>query len=101
MTATIREVKIGEVFTVTLQEKATTGYLWEHISKDDFEVISVRTVMNDVQGRHAIVGGTATRIFSLQAKTPGEFDLNFAMRRPWQRDSNPIESYHEIIMVSE
>ena len=101
MTETIREVRLDEVFTVTLTEKASAGYLWELLSGDKFDMIGVRIVLNDTQGRHEVIGGWVTKVYSLRAKVAGEFDLDFVMKRPWEKNSNPIERYHEIISVLE
>lgn len=101
MTDTIREVKLGEVFTVVLQEIASTGYRWEFNSAEHFNLLKIDILTPDLQGRHVPVGGSITMVYSLQGRVPGQYALEFAMRRSWEKNSNPIETYREIIIVLE
>lgn len=97
----VRQVKSDDIFVVELLENPSAGYLWELVSKDEFEIRSISTKMDNSKDFEDLVGAPVVKIFFLQAKAPGEFDLRFSKKRPWEKHSPPVDTYHELIVVSE
>lgn len=92
----MRRVKKDEIFTVELDEMAAAGYQWRFVAQSNLEVRGITSQIQDEQA----VGGAVTKIFFMQAKETGEYELVFELVRPWEK-KNPVRHHHEHIDVSE
>lgn len=93
----IRDVKKDEIFTVEIEENASTGYLWKFVEKDNVEVrgISTKPLRDD---EVVLVGGAHIKIFFMQIKEVGEYELVFTLQRPWE--GTVVRHHHEHFSVS-
>ena len=78
----VRTVQNGQPFTVTLEERLSTGYTWTLEPPVSFSVTETLEVQDAPAGH---VGGTARRTFTLTPLRPGSFHLTFRHARSRQR----------------
>ena len=92
----IRQIKTNEVFAITLQGKPSTGYLWKFVSVDGITLTNQihRTINENV------IGGPTEITFFFRTDKPGEYKVKLIKVRPWEKNTPPIESYEETILVS-
>lgn len=92
----VREIKISEVFTVSLKGNPSTGYLWKFVNVDGI------TLANQIHRSvdETTVGGPTFVTFFFRADKAGEYKLKLVKVRPWEKTTPPIEVYEETIMVS-
>ena len=95
----IRYIKMNEEIQISLNERASTGYVWELKSKDNF-TLTKRLVINQNVAFEA-PGSSSEYCFCFMPKRPGEHILRLEMVRPWERQAPPVEVYEETIFVSE
>jgi len=93
----VRQVKRAEIFTVELEEPAASGYQWNFIPQEHLEIRGIHTRIVD---EAPVVGSSVIKIFLLEAKELGEYELVFDLVRPWEK-KNPVRHHHENIDVSE
>lgn len=96
----IRFIKKDDVFSITLRSNASTGYVWKLATEDNFYVTDIRPARVDLNPLD-LVGGPSDMIYYVRPKHPGEHRLRFEKRRPWEKNSQPVETYEEIVVVSE
>lgn len=77
----VRTVQQHQPFTVTLEERASAGYIWTLTPPWAFTVQETQEVPIQPAG---YVGGTSQRTFTLTPHTPGSFHLTFVYARPWE-----------------
>jgi len=99
MSKIVKRVKAGETFSISRIETPGNGYLWKMQSSDNFSVEGIKTEMDTSNGFQEIVSGSVTKIFFIKAKNIGEFEIKFVKIRPWEKNSEPLEIYSEIITV--
>ena len=81
------EAAVGETFEIDLEGVPTAGFLWEAVSvPEDL----MRLVDDDVDAPPGPIGGAALQRFRFEALAPGEAELRFSYRRPWE-SSPPAE----------
>jgi predicted secreted protein len=97
----IRHVKKGDVFTIDFIENPSTGFLWKMEAGKDIELRGVSTITDNSGPPEEMIGSPITKVFFLQINEPGEYNLLFAKKRPWEKSAPPIETYQEIIKVLE
>jgi predicted secreted protein len=81
--------RVGEIFEIELREPATAGYRWS-IDRLPPEVHLV-----DDQRDTAVVGRSGSALnhkFRLRASEPGDFQITFALRRPWEQQSAEVKT---------
>lgn len=94
----VRFVKLDERIEITLKSNASTGYVWQHVSKNDFDFLNARP-NKQYDPNTMAVGSSIDMTYTLLPKREGEFILRFEQRRPWEKNSSPINVYEEVIMV--
>jgi predicted secreted protein len=93
----VREIRAvqGETFDVTLQGVSGSGFRWElDLPQGASPVVLAGEEVDRPDPSR--VGGSATPRFSFEAVEPGELELRFVYRRPWESDP-PLEE--EIVSV--
>ena len=89
-------LKQGELVNVTLEENASTGYMWDvTISNPNVLSIVYKGEVLDpgsVGERDLVVGAPYEVEWIFQAENPGETVVVFSLRRPWE-SSHPIETF--------
>jgi predicted secreted protein len=75
------------VVELSLAETPGSGYLWTMGDLPrGLEEIDRRF---EGSSEADVVGGSGRRIFRLRASTPGEYELEFRLKRPWEEE--PLE----------
>jgi predicted secreted protein len=82
---------------VRLPEAPTTGYQWSLVSAPP----GVRETGREYEqpAREARAGGAGTRVFVLDASTPGRHELEFRLQRPWEAE--PLERRVMTLVVAD
>jgi predicted secreted protein len=75
-------VRDGDVLVVEVQERPTTGYLWD-VSLDDLGHRVGDWVIREAN----LYGAPVTRRFAMQVHAPGTANLRMVHSRPWDRTS--------------
>jgi len=75
-------VAMSEEFTVALQSIATTGYVWK-IESLPGAIQLVGTETERAAGE-ARPGDSTRQVFRFRALAAGEYELAFALARPWE-----------------
>lgn len=95
-----REVaaRVGETFTITLQENATTGYRWaiDHFDADALESLESQAKYPQEQR----VGARGEATFSFRAKRAGSTDIALKYWRHWEGDKSIIQRYRAHVDVA-
>lgn len=85
---------------VILKSNASTGYVWKLTSTDCFELIGTAPA-KPYNPQAMSIGSPIDMIYTVKPKHSGEFLLRFEKRRPWEKNTDPVEVYEEFIMVAD
>jgi inhibitor of cysteine peptidase len=94
-------VNQGEVVEVRLEANPSTGYEWE-IIQNDAEIL---TPLGDPKfelpapTEPPIVGAPTMQIFQFSAAKAGKANLKLEYRRPWDKESKPLDSFAVTVIV--
>jgi inhibitor of cysteine peptidase len=85
------EVKVGKMFTVTLESNASTGYSWEIAEPlDETKVKLVESLYNAAKTDR--VGAAGVELWVFKAVGAGETTISMKYVRPWEKDAAPAET---------
>ena len=75
----------GVPFDVAILASPGTGYLWLLHEPP----AAIRLLKEETEQTQAapVAGGTSRQLFHLIAASPGEYELVFELRRPWEADA--------------
>lgn len=94
------QVSPGDTVAVTLDQTASTGYLWSvdepHV-KSNASILELRD--DEVRGS-ALVGGKGSAEWIFEATEPGTTQLQFKLWREWEGDKSVIERFEATVKVS-
>lgn len=93
----IKHLKVNEVFTITLQGNPSTGYLWKFANIDGITLTN--QTHKTINGN--LVGGPTEITFFFRTDKPGEYNIRLLKVRPWEKNTPPIQTYEETVMVSQ
>jgi inhibitor of cysteine peptidase len=74
-------VKLGQKFTVTLEENASTGYEWTYTIKDN----GITLISTDTE---PLVGASENKQWTFKAGKIGTYKLVFTLARPWKKNNS-------------
>jgi predicted secreted protein len=78
-------VKAGQKFSVFFNEAASAGYLWSvSENKDNIDVQGVTVLVPRSKLRR--IGGESQIEFSGRVEKPGDYEIEFAHKRPWNNE---------------
>jgi inhibitor of cysteine peptidase len=85
VTSEIIQVPVGGEFSVRLESNPTTGYAW------DVETLSegVELLVGEYEksaGEHP-PGDPGIQAFRFRARKAGEYQINFILKRQWEKDA--------------
>jgi predicted secreted protein len=83
MSKDVIAVEVDEEFTISLQSIATAGYLWKIESLP--EGVEHLGTENQKPSGEAKPGSPTTRVLRFRARKTGEYELVFALARPWEK----------------
>lgn len=75
-------VAVDEEFTVSLETIATAGYLWKIESLPN--AIQLLGTGNEKPPGERKPGDSTNQIFRFRAPEPGDYEIKFALGRPWE-----------------
>ena len=80
-------VKVGQHFTITLEENPSTGYMWEDPEISDTEVVKlVSSPKVDDPSEPELVGAPTKVKWEFEALEVGTATIVFKYKRPWEED---------------
>ena len=81
-----RVVQVEKRFSIDLEAMPGAGYMWEMTRKPaEFELLSQKVV-----SRSKEIGGNSTQRFLILAHQPGNYSLEFELKRKWE--ALPVET---------
>lgn len=91
------EVKPGDTIVIDLEENVSTGYSW---ALDDVPQPLMR-VTEDSQtgGPGGRMGSPGHRRIAISAIGPGEAEIRAFLRRPWEKDQPPAQTFTVRVVV--
>lgn len=78
---TLRTVSTGKAFPIELEAVPGAGYMWE-LTRAPGEV---ELVSQDIVSISKATGGNSTQRFLLVAHKAGDYSLEFALKRKWEK----------------
>ena len=86
-------------FIIELESDASTGYDWEYVmsAPDIVEQISYEYVLSGVP----LTGTGGKTVFTFESVRPGDVELTFCYRQPWDTDSVPEMTVQVLLSVNE
>ena len=93
------EVRVHEVFELSLPAKPTTGHLWEIVDQPD--AVAIESWRWDPEGidpyEPAALDIPIFRVWRMHATEAGEFELTFRCWQPWEGESSIADTFHVFI----
>ncbi len=91
--SSVRTVNVGKAFSIELEALPGAGYIWEMAqTSGEFELVS-----QDVVSISRSVGGNSIQSFLLIAHQPGDYSLEFELKRKWEK--KPVKTTKFSIQV--
>ena len=89
--------KIGDEWSVSLNENPSTGFLWTMTVKGN-ETAEITEYYTEGENDESIVGKPGIRTWKIKAIKTGMLELHFIYSRPWDKDNiqNKIDLYYSI-----
>lgn len=81
------QLQIGENFALRLPGRGTAGYGWIFQASGADKILSVTHSTAAPATTGASLTGSADEIFTLRGLSPGRMQLQFELRRSWEKDT--------------
>jgi inhibitor of cysteine peptidase len=91
------DINRGQTLVVSLPGNPSTGYLW-HLDEVD-EQILIQTGGATFEPQSEQAGAPGLHTFHFQAVQAGETVLRFVYQRPWEKDTQPLETFSVRVSV--
>ena len=88
------ELGAGDVFSVRLNENATTGYRWTVENAGGLETVADRFERGGGE-----IGTGGVRVLQFRSPGSGRHELHLKNRREWEGDSSVLERFNVTIVV--
>lgn len=92
-TTTEAEVGVGQEYELRLPGLGAAGYRWSLAPEQGDLPVSVRRSPTPPPSSPPLPGASADETLLVSASEPGEFQLRFEQRRPWETGSPPHRSH--------
>ena len=93
------KVDAGSNFTITLESNPTTGYKWEIANMLDVRLLELVDSKYEPT-RTDLVGAPGKEKWTFKAKKVGKTIVSFDYARPWEKDTEPVQTSYFIIIIS-
>jgi inhibitor of cysteine peptidase len=93
-------VSVGDRLVVRLEANLSTGYSWGLQAMEPPLLIAVGDPEVERTGS-AAVGAPVTQVLRFQASLPGEAELVFLYRRPWETGAPPAQVFRTRVVVTQ
>lgn len=80
-------VKSGDLFSVRLEENASTGYAWTVEHYNDVQLIKTITDQAMNNGTEEIVGAPSMKTWIFKCDEPGEYKIKYTYERSFEKNS--------------
>lgn len=99
-------IRPGAVHRVVLGGLGSAGYLWEFEVDGPPGVIAVRPDFPTQKettrtNRSTLQTSSVEHLFTIEALKPGQAEVRFLLRRPWQRETPPVRTITVHVTVPE
>jgi predicted secreted protein len=90
-------IRPGTTYRVVLGGLGSAGYLWEFEVEGSPGVIAVHpdfsTQKETMHPNHSTLQTSSVEhLFTIEALKPGQAEVRFLLRRPWQKDTPPVRT---------
>lgn len=86
----INTFKVGQKFSVVLEENATTGYSWTYTKND--KVIKLVNEISRCFCDKKLLGAPTTKVWIFKATKKGNYEIKFSYARPWEKKTPPVKT---------
>lgn len=98
----IRKINKNEIFTITFNEKLSSGYKWFTNKTNEIEFIGSK--INDLslgcnEYGHDSANNVIQTIFYFKSNIIGTFLVKFFRKRPWEINTPTKTTYEEMIDI--
>jgi predicted secreted protein len=83
-----KKMNVGETIKIELEGHSGSGYSWEYTATPN----NLLEIEHDAVYTKNQIGGKNTEIFSLKALKKGKLNIQFNLRRSWEKDKKPIDT---------
>ncbi len=92
-------LRVGELLEVTLAGNPTTGYMWDVASVDPNILRPVEQL--EFQADSKAIGSPGKLTLRFEAARPGKTSLKLIYHRPWEKNTEPIDTFEVTIVIKE
>lgn len=92
------KVKAGELFSVTLEENASTGYQWNVEHDDKVKLIKTKTDESMNSETEEMVGTPSMATWIFKCDEQGEYTIKYTYERSFEKDST-VETHEYKIII--
>ncbi len=92
-------IEVGDIFTITLEENPSTGYIWQGPTISDESIVELIGGPETIGGSSNVVGAPNMIRWTFKAKARGIAVITFKSIRPWE--NNPIDKKNFTILVKQ
>ena len=96
-TATEADLSVGQEHELRLTGLGTAGYRWSLAPGQEDLPVSARPAPAPPPSTPPPPGASADEVFLVSASKPGEYQLQFEQRRPWER-GGPAQQTHTLTL---
>lgn len=93
------DIPQGSIVLIRLEENPTTGYTWE-ISEIDSRVVELQD-SEYIGASETALGAGGLRIFTFEAKSPGETQVSLKLRQEWGPEESAIKHFEVTLRINE
>ena len=90
-------LETGDTLHIVLEGNPTTGYTWEIKSMDATHLRSTGQTYTAFSNR---CGSNGLFTFTFSLASPGQTELQMVYERPWEKETQPIRTFHIIVEAS-
>lgn len=94
------DLRVKEETSIVLPGSGVSGYAWQLQSDGDPAVAEAAVRREQSQSSPTPVGRATPEILTIRALAPGNLTLTLLLRRPWERDTAPVQSHTLTISIS-
>ncbi len=89
-------VRVGEEFTLKLDENPTTGYQWSYTVSDENVVVLSKDEYVPDSTDEDVVGAGGQRVLTFEARSKGSTVIDMVYERSWEQNENDEKLSFEI-----
>jgi predicted secreted protein len=82
-------LRVGDAHDIELPGLGTSGYVWRVDPQPGPSVAVDKKARTEKESGRAI-GASASEVFRISARAPGEAQVRFVQSRPWEQGKEPL-----------